>query len=358
MVESRSAVQLPSIQVLRAAAALSVLAAHLPALSPDLPRFAAGEAGVDLFFVVSGFVMVIASGQHKSEGPARFLLRRLIRIVPLYWIVTTLYVASSVLTPLPHKAYDVPYILASYLYIPWRSPDGYVEPVVGQGWTLNYEMAFYLLFATTLLLPRRIGLLAAGTALTALVTLGACLELPVPLKFWTSNILLEFAVGIGIGAAFEAQLRLRPVWRVAAVSGGVAAILAIGLTVGQPDWRGVVWGLPAGLIVAGAALGPWPVFIGQRVLLAIGDASYAIYLLHGAVIRLMHAVRDLLPIPLPLTIAVAVGVTIAISLLTHLLFERPMKRMLTRAFLRRPSVPCISAIGSAPAGSRSVAIPS
>jgi exopolysaccharide production protein ExoZ len=354
MVESRSAAQLESIQVLRAVAALVVLAAHLPVLSPDLPRFAAGEAGVDLFFVVSGFVMVISSGQRKSEGPARFLLRRLIRIVPLYWVVTTLYVANSVLTTLPHKAYDVPYILASYLYIPWRSPDGHVEPVVGQGWTLNYEMAFYFLFAAALLLPRWLGLLATGTALTALVILGACLELPMPLKFWTSTILLEFAIGIGIGAAFEAQLTLRPVWRAAAVLGGVAAILVTALTVGLPSWRGVVWGLPSGLIVAGAALGPWPIFIGQRILLAIGDASYAIYLLHGAVIRLLtHAVRDLLPISI--TIAVAVGMTIAISLLAHALFERPMKRILTRAFLRHPGVERISAISPASARGRSAA---
>ncbi|SRR6266571_871351 len=96
---------LQSIQILRAVAALLVLAGHLWATlawlgKPDaLPNFVAGAAGVDLFFVISGFVMVHSSEKFFGQpgGSVQFLLRRLARIVPLYWVATTAALAIALI---------------------------------------------------------------------------------------------------------------------------------------------------------------------------------------------------------------------------------------------------------------------
>ena len=143
-----------ALQILRAVAAVAVVLVHA---GIDLSYFGhtnvtwttRGNAGVDLFFVVSGFVMVyIASPQFgKREAPVQFFVRRLIRIVPLYWLLTTGYIVA--------KSYPLAYIAASYLFIPAARPNGVLQPVILQGWTLTYEMFFYLLFAIAILLRRR-----------------------------------------------------------------------------------------------------------------------------------------------------------------------------------------------------------
>ncbi len=154
------------IQGLRALAAAAVAFLHIadeagaltgtPGRSPyrwvdALPL----EAGVDLFFVISGFVMVWSSwdafGHARSVAP--FVWRRLLRIVPLYWLLTAATVAVAVAAPgsVSDGVRDGwGYIAASFAFLPWRRADGFVQPVLRLGWTLEYEMLFYALLAATL----------------------------------------------------------------------------------------------------------------------------------------------------------------------------------------------------------------
>ncbi len=151
------------IEALRAISALAVAAFHfqldlvhaLPqAHVPDLIR---GAAGVDIFFVISGFVIARSAAALPAEhGAGYFFARRLIRIVPLYWSVTLLYLALAVVLPDRGNTFTLPLVLTSFAFIPFPRSDGFIQPVIGQGWSLNYEMLFYAIYACCFGLGRRI----------------------------------------------------------------------------------------------------------------------------------------------------------------------------------------------------------
>ena len=188
------------IQILRAVAALAVVVMHI---GIELRYWAKatinwtepGNAGVDLFFVISGFIMVfIAWDRFGSRGaPVDFFVRRLIRIVPLYWLVTTGYVLAN--------SYPASRIITSYLFVPDFSANAAPLPVVLQGWTLNYEMFFYLVLALALFLPRLIAISCVSALLAALVLL----KVPT----YGNSVILEFVLGLWIGWAFQRALNYR-----------------------------------------------------------------------------------------------------------------------------------------------------
>ena len=167
-----------SIQILRAVAALGVLVHHTAhevaaktGVTVPFREFVVGAGGVDLFFVISGFVMVYASERLFAQpGASRvFFLRRLARIVPLYWAVTAILVGYVYVA---HRIFPPPFIttegvIASFLFIPWPLPNGVMAPVHALGWTLNYEMFFYAVFALAIMLPRRSAVFADHDAVRA-----------------------------------------------------------------------------------------------------------------------------------------------------------------------------------------------
>lgn len=343
--------KLPHIQLLRAFAALSVamlhaqhdagaLAARSGRAFASLERFP-WAAGVDVFFVISGFIMVHASRGlfGGSEARAIFLRRRIARIVPLYWAVTTLYLAVAVIAPqLLNSELLAPWpILASYLFIPFERPDGLVQPLYSLGWTLNYEMFFYGLFALTLAWPRRRAVLACFCILLGLVAVGRLVRLPEPLAFWTAPIMLEFAFGLGLGLMRAEGMSLsRPV-RYGLAACGLVLFAWNPVT---PDAaavlpRAVGWGIPAAFLVAAAALGEerreerldapgWMTRFGAEV----GDASYALYLIHPFAIRagseLVVRTGMAQAIGPWSYVGLVLGGAVLASLLVHRWFERPV----------------------------------
>ena len=336
---------LPGVQVLRAVAALMVVLHHAELgllLGFGLPRpaaFGVGSAGVDVFFVISGFIMLVSSRRlFGAEGGARtFLMRRLIRIVPLYWAVTTIYVAAFLLVP---AAFDRTVsggtMLASYLFWPHVGQDGTMHPALVVGWTLNYEMFFYVLFALAVGLPRHSAVRAVVAALAATVILAAATagRLP-PLAFWGEPIVLEFAAGIGLGLAYERRACLPLPVAVAAVG---AAIIAFAWQIGQPipnGWpRLALYGLPALLLVGAVALARPTGIRLPAPLVVLGDASYSLYLVHLLVLTATRLVARRLGFT-PTTLAdevlfVAIGCVAAIlaAILSYVLFERPVTRLL------------------------------
>jgi peptidoglycan/LPS O-acetylase OafA/YrhL len=342
--------QLYGIQVLRAFAAFMVAVHHVQPDAAVLAQrsgasFAPSHllpwmAGVDIFFVVSGFIMVHSSEKlfDNRDGPRLFLLRRLARIVPLYWAATTLFLLVGLALPaaLNSGAPSLAQIMSSYLFWPALSTEGLVQPIYSLGWTLNYEMLFYVLFGLALLLPRALVVPAVTLGLAALVgaeRLGG--PLPLPFGFWGQPIVLEFAAGMGLALLRRHGFRLPGEYRWLAAGLG-AAILLVAARLPAPlsAWTTLAFhGSAAALLVMAASSGS-----GQsapsalvRGLAEVGDASYALYLIHPFAIRGLREVFLRIAPGWPLLfILVALVAAVVAALVVYHWFERPMTRQLRR----------------------------
>ena len=345
--------KLVAIQLLRGAAAIAVALIHL---EPEI-RARAGlvpgtrpfpfEAGVDVFFVISGFVMVYASGNlFARAGAARtFLARRLARIAPLYWLTTTVVLALLAIRPdlLGTTVATPGLVIASYLFIPIARPDGLVQPVYSLGWTLNYEMFFYVLFGLAIGWPRRRAVATVCVLIAALIGAGlAFAPLPQPFGFWTDTIMVEFALGMGIGLLRQEGRVLPAGARIGLAAVGLALFWAIG---GDAVTRtglnqALLFGLPSACLVAACGLAPghragepepWLV----RGAEAVGDASYAIYLLHPFAIRGTARLIDASGLAGALGAtgfaAAALAATLLVALASYRIVERPLTRLARRA---------------------------
>jgi len=141
---------IPEIDGLRAIAVLAVLIYHAQFNFSGQLFFNGGFIGVDIFFVISGFVMVISPRflVTSEDGWKIFLKKRILRIVPLYWAATTfklvviLFISSLVL----HAKLDWLVIFKSYFFLPSHNLDGEIKPFLGVGWTLVFEMFFIWYF--------------------------------------------------------------------------------------------------------------------------------------------------------------------------------------------------------------------
>ena len=316
-----------SIQHLRAVAALSVALFH--ACQWSQINFATGQAGVDVFFVISGFVMWTAT-TFEPVRPLAFLKRRIIRVVPLYWLITLALAAGVLLFParFPDLTVTPDHLALSLGLVQHMNPAGYPFPLLTPGWTLNYEAVFYLAFAGLLWLPQAQRLFALSFTLLLLALAG--FAWPPAYQMLLNPLFLEFLAGVWL--ARMAQLQLlpeRPIgWLL--LGGGVGLFALIQMINMDWDlWRPMVWGVPAAMLVAGAvsieADGGWPAIPGLKTL---GDASYSTYLIHtltiGALAMTIGAWNALLFIPLAMAVAVVSG------LACWWLAEKPMLDLLRR----------------------------
>lgn len=340
--------KLVAIQILRGFAALLVVMHHAQfeatglAARTGMPfsgsRLLPWQAGVDVFFVISGFIIVHAARPLYGVpgGRARFLAHRVARLVPLYWVVTALYLAVAWRAPaLLTGGGDLTpgSVAAAFLFWPALRADGLIQPLYSLGWTLNYEMAFYVLFAAGLGWGLRGAFAWLCAALSGLVLVGLLgAGLPVPLLFWSNPIVLEFALGAAIGLARTEGLRLSVLPRAALALAGLVLLAAAG----EADdlARPLAYGVPALLLVAAAALGPaeraeaaaWP----ARVLARLGDASYALYLLHPFALRGTREVLLRLGLAPVVGLWGAIAAMVAVAILAALLAARFVEAPLTR----------------------------
>jgi exopolysaccharide production protein ExoZ len=339
---------LNNIQTLRALAALLVVFVHVGAISHlalgETLRF--GHSGVDLFFVISGFVMVYTYAQ-RPLSPGGFLLNRVIRVVPLYWTFTILLFVVAVVSGYPLMQASRPttiQFLQSLVFVPFRQASGVVEPLYFLGWTLNYEMMFYVLFALAIALGRGRLERVVGLAVAAVVGMAAIGSVLTPtstwLSFYTSPILLAFAVGMGIAFAVVRGVTTGPRVAVAMLAVGAIVLLfapQIGLRIHSP-WLG----LASGVIVAGAvALEQRGWRTQSRAALLLGAASYALYLSHPFATAIGDRISARVPagIAFPIALLATLLIAIPLALAIHLAFERPVTALLRRLIdHRRPIV--------------------
>lgn len=284
--------RLHNIQILRAIAALLVVVHHV---SDALEREGLhwfvhslgaldqmGAAGVDLFFVISGFIMVHVGGsgflgRREALG---FLRRRFLRIYPAYWIVTGIAIAIwAAGVGFRSQQVDAAYLVQSLLCLPMVR-----HPLVDQGWTLSFELYFYALFAFGMLLLRTPGrlVLAAGAWFLLSWLVGKATGIGLITQFLGSPLLFEFLAGAVVGVLHRrGQIPTRP--SIGSVFLAVAVgILAFGAVVGVDwSWRTLAWGTPAVLVLLAALSLPQVEGRKGNPLLVLGDASYSIYLVHG-----------------------------------------------------------------------------
>lgn len=329
----------PLLQALRAVAAFSVALTHIlyqalgmvPASKPvrALYDFMPWGAGVDIFFVISGFVIVHSSRRlFGTAGAARnFAARRLARIVPLYWLMTSLLLVATIYFPNSvNAAIGGPvFVLKSYLFIPCARPDGSVQPVLSLGWTLNYEMFFYFVFIPFLYL-REVQAVKLATIVLALFVLAGRngLFAGVILQTWSNPIILEFCAGMLL-ALLLGTFFLNTALRMSIV------ILALTWLHLMPDVNRVIaYGIPATLLVFAAIIGKPATGMPKLEvwLVRLGDASYALYLVHPFVMRAAsllwrHAHGPAIYAYILVTLTVSQLAALAI----HYYFERPVRRI-------------------------------
>ncbi|WP_311274177.1 acyltransferase [Methylobacterium sp. WCS2018Hpa-22] len=363
--------QIVSVQILRGLAAFMVVFGHAQhhtfvqtlKLGGSFERvhLLPWRAGVDIFFVISGFIMVYASEDlfGRKGASVEFLARRVARIVPLYWMFTAFYTLFLVIA-LVGTTKDFPgwpNIVASFAFWPaYATGHEAPMPVFELGWTLNYEMFFYAVFAVFIGLRRSLTVIAVAALLGGLVLMGFVLQPSAAAPFfWTRPIVLEFVFGMGIALLLRHGVVLSGLIRGAFLVSGVAILIAdpidsshqaIDWTTPNDAWRVLGWGLPAALIVCAAVLGRQ----GQPSRLSklgvhLGDASYALYLSHPFVIvgirkAMQWAGFDETTRAWP-TLAFTVVSCCVFAVFVHRFVERPVTRFI-QGILVRPRPPRIA----------------
>ncbi len=284
--------------------------------------------------MISGLVLWRATAG-RDTPPAAFLWRRFTRVAPAYWLATLGVLAVALAWPgfLPEVRPGWAHLALSLAFIPHLDPRGLPFPTLPPGWSLDDEAAFYLVFAAALAAPRAWRAGAAAGGLAALTALGFLVP---PLYVLGANpMLLQFAAGVGLGVAAGRRALPGPAWS------GAMALAALGLWALEGAlglfselWRPLLWGAPALLLVAGSlgletggAMRRLPP-AAARGLKAVGDASYAIYLLHlPATAVVAHALGYARPW---LFLPAAMAASLAAGLAGRAWLERPLIGLLRR----------------------------
>jgi exopolysaccharide production protein ExoZ len=337
-----------SIQYLRACAALMVVFHHAREQSADFPapfHTTAGQAGVDLFFVISGFVMVLVTSTRETST-SQFLKSRATRIVPIYWFYTFACFALLCIAPRMFTANEasVRHLILSLLFVPHTiaATGGQLSPLVKLGWTLNYEVFFYVVFAATMFVAASKRVLITACILAGLIALRPIssmlgMQIDDAVTFYSNQIIGEFVLGMLIARAYFDR-RLDRITIIPAVSMLIIAVAAMILGAPYVDTaRFAVFGLPAAMILVAAlaierrgAVGHWP------LLLLIGDASYSLYLVQIfpiAILRYVWRRFDLSVHTWPwaiLFVASCFFTAILLALISYFAVERPSLRWLRR----------------------------
>jgi peptidoglycan/LPS O-acetylase OafA/YrhL len=358
---------LDSVQALRGLAAMLVVIYHVTGVQKDelIPGpWERGYAGVDMFFVISGFILTYITHTYTRslQTAWRFLYARATRVYPLWWIFASVLPLYFLMTygsvvapgqPAPASG-EGTYLAKSLLLWPQST-----LPVLSVGWTLVHEVFFYLVFSLALLLRRPVlpFLLAVWAGLTLAGSWLLRTDSPV-LDLVTSQLTLEFIAGAFVGLAIRQGLIFLP--RTLLLLGVAGLIAGMILFTREPMaglplmGRVAVYTLPCCAILYGSVA-----LEQQRGLqvpgwsVALGNWSYALYLAHLIVMigvqRLSRMAEGLLPQALhPYVIAAEPGLwgnlvfslaVIALSIVTAALVHRYLESPLldlTRKIIRRP----------------------
>jgi len=351
--------RLYNLHLLRVIAALGVVYFHTTSTAGLGLDWDVGSRGVDVFFVISGFIITYIG----TSKPDHFFVRRLIRVVPFYWGATLVVFTAAFL--LPHlfrtTTASVPHLAASLAFLPrLNTTTGEMMPTLVLGWSLNFEMFFYVLFAAGLALaPRR----APSFCVAAIVIMFAAVHTFAThndaLNFYARPIVLEFCYGVAVYYVFRwvvdrkaALEKVAPFkWLLALVlAGGLVTIAVLEHSYGETLPRHIAAGIPAFFIVLSALLLErlYNVTTSNRTLFLLGESSYILYLVHPYIVfTVLRVVVKNAHLGTPALASLIVGLLVLTSLVSiaiHIWFEKPVM-----AYLRAKLIKPEPAVAPAPA---------
>lgn len=348
------------VQALRFAAATAVVVTHAVDLAGTrlgletvlaggtLENF--GAVGVDVFFVISGFIIATTTQGQTGVGAAgAFLWRRFRRVAPIYWLLSLPILIGMA----RGGTLSADVAAATFLFWPFSGLE-MTFPALGPGWTLCFEMLFYAGFGLAIAGGRRVGWGLVGTY-AVMLAVGLVVAAPV-LRFWGAPIIVEFLLGVGIAWVWRFAPRRLGLWAVGLAMLGFGLGLVVGyggiddvLALNDP-WNGLrraaVWGLPSALLLFGVVRmertdrAPGRL---ARVAAFMGDASYSIYLVHVLVIRALGRLFEsgMVALPGDAVVGLTVVASLAAGAVVHVWLERPLLRLMTpsrhRPLLHTPS---------------------
>ena len=328
-----------NLHLLRVIAALGVVYFHTTSTAGIGLDWDVGSRGVDVFFVISGFIIAYIG----TRKPEHFFIRRLIRVVPFYWVATACVFALVSIVPRYFRSTpdSVEHLISSLLFIPRESPSGEMQPTLALGWSLNFEMFFYVMFALALRFSRRWSPLLCVGAIVGVVVVIQGFSIGGPIaQFYARPIVLEFCFGVAVFYMFSwCSERKTAIARLPAFKWVLWAVLIgnlVAINVFEHSYREelpryLVAGIPATLIVLSALLleRVYGVATKNKLIVLLGEASYIVYLIHPYIVFtvLRVFVHDPQSLSTPALVALIAGLlalTSAVSIAAHLWFEKPL----------------------------------
>lgn len=334
--QSQNKSKLVPIQYLRAIAAVSVVFFHAGGvLSQEkyqdnhaIAYFVDGlDAGVDLFFVISGFVLSIAVVGGGKKRFSTFMFGRVLRIYPMSILTTAIFALSGLVVL--GTALDLNQLLTSVLLLP--SPE---KPIPVVLWTLKQEMLFYLVLATALVW-RRVGLgVFCSWAILSFIIGSNLQEGQWFLKWLFNSKNIEFLAGLLAYVAWKnINIQARTACYLFIVS--LVAFLGFSLSASalalDPSMNVIAYSIICGVLVYSAASATLPY---SRSLLFLGEASYSIYLIHFFFLSLGNKLAVKLPFPDLLTFLIISLVSIGLGGVYYYSFEKRFEKMRVHLLLR------------------------
>ncbi|WP_219274040.1 acyltransferase [Pseudomonas sp. Xaverov 83] len=302
--------KLNNIQFLRFIAAVLVVIAHGSVAPFGLPNefFNTGRFGVDIFFVISGFIIpyILFGGSHTEMSKVKlsgwaFFLRRVARIWPMYFLVTMLVfvcvwiVGSGWFKPNPDLAFafSVAKLDMKLLFESLTFTHSFIAPTLDVGWTLQFEFMFYTIIAILMVVGvRRLETFIISTAAVMLISLFILnstakpyLDWIAPVKLIGSSMMFEFLFGLVLYRVHSAGVHLAKIPAILILVFAIPLLLVVQLNNllpglnGQAFYRPIVWGALAFMMVW-AALSLEGIYEPHRYLVLLGNASYSLYLIH------------------------------------------------------------------------------
>lgn len=329
------------IQALRFVAALLVVVLHSTfytheRLDDSVVVWDWGGVGVDIFFTISGFVMMVSTKNLvlRSDGWKFFAMRRIVRIVPIYWIATTVKLLTLLVLPAAvlHAQLEPHKVVLSYFFLPSRNVDGEVQPLLGVGWTLIFEMAFYFIFTLALLLRLNpLWFCAVALSALALGNIARPDDWP-PVAVYLNPIVLYFLVGMVIGRwSSDRKTGVLSVWL------GYIVFLWVAIPMADGAFSyGDVERLAQHLFVTALLLGvvAFEPLLGRLIpkqVLYMGDASYSLYLFHPLLAPLVPTLLALAGLRIGwLSVVLCILVVVIAAALIYRFVERPITTFLQK----------------------------
>ncbi len=334
--------RLYNLQIGRFIAAISVVLLHLTyglhtnfGFSSDVVMHI-GTFGVYLFFVISGFIIFHIESKYKKNSTA-FLIQRIARVIPLYYIATIVLFAFVIIAPdlVNSTEARTDYLFKSLLFIPF-SRDGGVKPLLFLGWTLNYEIYFYLMAYISLKFTGTV--LNSAYPILILVIIGLGVETDsVIFNFYANPVVINFLFGMALSVLYRDHAGKFALISYPLLIIGVISFFFLDTIV--PHAPAILkLGVPAA-VIAGGILG---LDIKKNVITApfisLGDASYSMYIIHPYILQALTKIV-LLIFGATMTgssiyVVVSLFFIILVSILSYLFFEKPSGRIVSSLLTR------------------------